>query len=78
MYTGMNTGQILRLRSVRNLGQDGKSFVHYSPDGERKRDKQDVFVCVLIGVEPKVIEEGRPALDIDGAMNALGWQRTPE
>lgn len=36
-----------------------------------------VFVCVVLGTEPKYVRSDEQTLDIEKAMNELGWYRKP-
>jgi hypothetical protein len=60
------------------LGPDGSSFVEFAPDSERSRKKQQVFICVILGKEPKVLGDPEQALDVDAALREMGWIPAPE
>ena len=58
-------GSILRTRSIKDISPDGNLELGFSaPRGE-------VFVVVLLGVEPKVA--GDNAVDVDKVMESLGY-----
>ena len=67
----MESGQVLRLRTARHYGTaDQKTiWADYTP-----HDKKDVFVVVLLGVEPR---DGSQPLDIRKALFELGYVPDP-
>jgi hypothetical protein len=67
----LSVGEVLRLRNVTHYnplkkGEKGLISVGYTAP------KNTVFLCVLLGVEPK---DGSQTLDLEAAMNRLGWFR---
>lgn len=67
----MNVGDTLRLRNVRNYGDDGKSWV------ETVAPKDEVLICVVLGTEPKKITDASQCLDTRAVMDEMGWQPKP-
>jgi hypothetical protein len=50
---------IIRLRNYRTYGPDGKSWSEF-----KCRDKDQVFVAIVVGVEPKVIHDESDEFDV--------------
>ena len=50
---------ILRLRNYRSYGDDGKSYVEY------KALPNEVMVAILVGCEPKVVQDKKDFLDVE-------------
>jgi hypothetical protein len=76
----MQPGHILRLRNVRVYGHDPRNWYEFRPDDEKTRSLKRVFVCVLLGtegfeLENKNGEQVMAPLNIERAMNQLGWFR---
>jgi len=72
----MKTGDVIRVRRVRvDLG-DGQSWAEFTPDNERKKDNQDVFVLLVLGIEPRLIKDEGDSLDPEKLLNAMGWKRS--
>ena len=67
----LKNGNILRLRTVRTYGEDGKSYFEYG------MKKGLMLVVCILGVEPAAITEANKdqVIDIEAALNALGWFR---
>lgn len=57
------TGRIIRINKYRSIFTDGKGWCEY-----RTVCKDEVFVAVLIGVEPKKIERESQFADVEGAI----------
>jgi hypothetical protein len=76
----MEAGDILRLRRVKTYGfGDDRNSFEFSPDCERSRKFQQVFVVMLLGREmrklvkaPGSTEVEMAPLDVDRACNGLG------
>jgi hypothetical protein len=68
----MATGDVIRLRNYRHYGQSGKSWADI-----RHRDKDKVFVCVVIGDAPKVSDQITDK-ELEDLMGDLGWKRMTE
>ncbi len=66
----MNIGDVVRLHNVRNVHLEGKGWTDFSPG-----DKEKVFVCILLGTEPKVITKKEDRLDVIKTLNKFGWFR---
>lgn len=77
----MQPGDILRQRKIRTYGaKDCRNYFEFSPDLERKKDFQRVFVSMLLGSEmmklydkPTDEEPTCQPLDEVRALNALGY-----
>lgn len=67
----MEFGQIFRLRTARHYGTADQKMIwaDYTP-----HDKREVFVVVLLGVEPR---DGSQPLDIRRAFWELGYVPAP-
>ena len=73
MFPGLRIGDAIRLREAKHRGRDGVSHVAYKPDQERSKKKQSTFVCLLLGVEPLVLDDEDQELDLKAALEQLGW-----
>jgi hypothetical protein len=83
MSGGLQFGDILRLTNFKNrypeppLGQKFQLIeagYNINPKGTPK-DQRRVFVAVLLGSEDI---DGKTPLDLEKAMNRIGWYRKPE
>ena len=74
----MRIGEVIRIRKVRSDMGDGRSWAEFTPDQEKKKDKQAVFVMLLLGQEPRLNDCGDPALDPERRLNEMGWVKDPE
>lgn len=63
-------GDLYRLRRLRHVHEDGAGWSTYGPS---KRDR--VAVVMLLGYEPKKVDGLAQKLDVEEAMNELGWYR---
>lgn len=72
---GLLPGEVLRLRTMRELMPNGRSWVDWCPDYERKQDDQKVFVVMLLGVEPRMPAHPTQQLDVDAVLAQLGYER---
>lgn len=70
---GLRVGDAIRVRDAKHRGRDGVSYIAFKPDNLRAKNKQEVFVCLLLGTEPLVLDGEDQELDIKGAMAELGW-----
>lgn len=68
----MKIGDILRQRNFRTYGGDGRSYIEFSADKERKRSLKRVFVTLLLGTEMLDLSDTEP-LDPGQQLNGLGW-----
>ena len=70
---GLRIGDAIRLRDAKHRGRDGVSYVAFKPDQQKSKKNQEVFVCLLLGTEPLVLDDEDQELDIKVAMAELGW-----
>lgn len=72
-------GEILRMRYLTHSEPDGRTQRGFHPpDNSRLREEKRVFVVLVLGTEPLVIngETNRDgALDPNAALAELGWER---
>ena len=70
----MKIGDVIRTRSVRSYvsGPEAKGWAEFMADRERKPSKKNVFVLMLLGMEPLQCGEDK-ALDCERQLNALGF-----
>lgn len=73
MLPEIGPGHILRLREIRNYGQDPRTWISYRPDNERSAARKQVFVAVLVGTEPYQLADDKGTLDVKAALNEMGW-----
>lgn len=73
MFPGLRIGDAIRLRDAKHRGRDGVSHVTYKPDQQRSKKNQQVFVCLLLGTEPLVLDDEDQELDLPAALKRLGW-----
>lgn len=73
------SGDVFRLRSLRNYYVDGRSWDEFTPDNVHDRrlkpEEKQVFVVVVLGREPLIPHGNR--LDPEKALNDMGWGRLP-
>ncbi len=69
----LKVGRFVRLRKIRHEGIDGITWFEFTPDKERKKDKQEVFVCVFLGTEPRILKNEEDELDCNEVMKKMGW-----
>lgn len=74
----MKPGDVIRTRNIRSYMGDGRSFVEFKVDDERKREKQGAFVLVLIGVEPMVQTDDTKSINPNDWLKERGWTPPPE
>jgi hypothetical protein len=72
----MKIGEVIRIRKVRSDMGDGRSWAEFTPDDEKKKDKQAVFVLLLLGQEPRLVADDT-ALDPERRLNEMGWVKDP-
>ena len=63
---GTKMAEIARLRNYRHYLEDGKSWAEFGC-----KDKQEVFIALILGVEPKKIETDEDYLNIDDIILGL-------
>jgi len=70
----VKTGEVVRTRSLRSYfsGETVRGYADLKVDDERKRDKQKVFVLLLLGVEAMTANEST-ALDCARQLNTIGY-----
>jgi hypothetical protein len=69
----LSTGSVIRLTNFNNTyPQPSKGKKVGLLSVSYKAPKDQVFVAVLLGIEPK---SGDPALDLDAVMERMGWVR---
>jgi hypothetical protein len=70
----VKTGEVVRTRSLRCYfsGETVRGYADFKVDDERKRDKQKVFVLMLLGVEAMTASEAT-ALDCQRQLNTIGY-----
>lgn len=71
-------GDVVRLTSLRNNFALNKNNMNQKVgllSVNFKAPKDKVFVAVMLGVEPK---DGSAPMDLDSAMNKMGWYRRAE
>lgn len=66
----MQVGDIVRTRRLSQISNDGNLTLNYLPDG-----KDEVFVCLLLGVEKKVCLPEETKRAAEEALNNMGWVR---
>lgn len=75
-------GDVFRVRYLTHTEPDGARQIGYHPPDESRRpEDKRVFVLMVLGVEPLVInDEVNPdgELDQDKALSKIGWDRRTE
>ena len=72
----MHDGEVIRITNFRNYFVPGRDTETGKEVGlvsvGYKAEKGQVFVAVLLGVEPK---DGSAPLDLEATLNSFGWVR---
>lgn len=68
----MNVGDVFRTKRIKNNFSDGKSWTEFDT-----RNKDEVFVCLLLGFEPLVVTDDNEeqCVDVAKVLRAAGWMR---
>jgi hypothetical protein len=73
----LKNGDVLRLRYITHVDTDGATQAGYRPpEASNRRDEKQVFVVLLLGTEPLVIDDETnqgKELDVHSALRQLGW-----
>lgn len=64
----MKAGDVVRVKRIRHIFHDGRSFTEWSP-----ASKDEVLVFLCLGHEPLRPKSSKELLDADAVLECFGW-----